>query len=259
MNDEIKLIGLEKISPRFHLLRRLALNDNPIQATAARELFVNKYARRTGGWFEFIVIFIAPSSGLAMLLPFQYMGAFAILGIIGLFATLTGVFLLTLPIVRVINRDYESKGLRYTILNSKEILSGLLQVQVVSYLIPKVIGSLIGFLISAISFHQMTQAAGPLFDEFDYGWSMYITQVVTSIMTIVMMVLMSIIIVLETRTLWGSFTGLIIAYFLIPIFSTLIFIIRDPIGSVAICMILVAGLTFWAYKSVRRAVMPGKN
>lgn len=252
MNDEFKLIGLEKISLRFNLLRRLALNDNPIQATAARELLLNKYARRAGGWYELIVIFIVPLSGLAMLLPFQYMGAFAILGIIGLFATLTGFFLLTLPIVRVINRDYESKGLRYTILNSKEIFSGLLQVQVASYLIPQVIGS----LLNAFIFFQVMWIQGSLSYGFEYEWSFLLIQFGGSIVTGVSMVLLSIIVVLSIRTLWGSFTGLIVAYFLIPIFSMLIFIIRNPIGSVAIYMFLVAGLTYWAYRSVVKAVMP---
>ncbi len=253
MNGEIKLIGLEKISLRFNLLRHLALNDNPIQATAARELFTNKYARRAGGWFELILIIIEPSLILVVFLPGLYLGAFDLLGI-DLIGAVIGIFLLTYPIVRIIQRDFDSRGLRYTILNSKEILSGLLQVQIVSYLIPQVIGS----LLYAFIFYQMTRAPGSFFYGIEYGWPVFLMQVGGSILTGVIMILLSIIVVLETRTLWGSFAWLIVMNLIVSILPAYTFGWVNPIGIVAIYMALLAGLTFFAYTSVLKAVMPGK-
>ncbi len=254
MNDEIKLIGLEKISLRFNLLRRLALNDNPIQATAARELLLNKYARRAGGWFELILIIIEPSLILVIFLPGLYLGAFALLGI-DFIGNLIGIFLLTYPIVRIIQRDFDSRGLRYTILNSKEILSGLLQVQAVSYLLPLIIGS----LLSAYAFYQMIMSQGSLFGGIEFAWSTSLMQAVDCILTGIIMVLLSIIIVLKVRNLWGSFAWLIVMNLIVSLLPAYTFGWVNPIGIVAIFMVLWAGLIFFAYKSVRRAVMPGKN
>lgn len=73
------------------------------------------------------------------------------------------------------------------------------------------------------------------------------------------MVLLSIIIVFKVRNLWGSFAWLIVMNLIVSLLPAYTFGWVNPIGIVAIFMVLWAGLIFFAYTAVLRAVMPGKN
>jgi len=203
MADHVELKGIARFSPRLQLLRRLAGSDDVVQSSIARMLIEDPTARRTGGWMEFLMVFAFPALALlgAVMTAVNASGSGAtatfivysssgvlqrqlIRGSEHLFLWVLGLLLSVLPGLALIRKAPGADSLGYLTHGPREVHSRLYGIQLVSYVMPFVLGWLLLFVINrsvSILLPIIASAGLPPSDYLSYLYPMVLLDLLTGL------------------------------------------------------------------------------
>ncbi len=187
VQEDIKLTGLARFSPRFHLLKRLAASDDPILSWVARKLVLDSASRRLGGVFEFLVAFAIPIFALMLsfldgmhIIPYGYgspiislqsvsqapnatteitvlywiaCGGWLACGIPGFLLAYGAA---VLPGVVLLKPDKYGDSLKLLSIPPRRIFNSLIKLQFASLFLPITFGGSIQYLLRAIEWNDPT-------------------------------------------------------------------------------------------------------
>jgi len=243
MDDKIKLTGLARLSPRLNLLKRFAGSDEPILSISAMYLLRDKTARRMGASFEFSFLVILPVVTVAMtgivymttqsggqypaFSPMTMLSGIAT-GVLMLMAGVYGLIVLVLPGNALMKREPDGSLFRFIPVEPKELYRDMLKLQLVSFLLPPVIYSVINTILRVWMWLSFPEAFGGMSTPYANPW-MIVVGLVTAVALAAYITFFSIISSLRYNAVWAAFlevVGAVVMYQIISSIGNAIFMFK---------------------------------
>jgi hypothetical protein len=296
MDERMKLTGFARYSPRLNLLAQYAESENPILSISATYLLRDKTARRMGASFEFSFLVILPIVTIAMTgmlyMSTQSAGQYAAMSpmtilsgiattVLMLMAGVYGLIVLVLPGNALMKREPDGSLFRFIPVKPKEVFRDMLKLQLVSFLLPPVIYSVINAVLRMGMWLSLPGAFGGMSTPYASPW-MIAAGLVTAVALSAYITFFSIISSLRYNAAWAAFmevVGAVVVYQIISSIGSAIFMFKhvytQPVQNIsddwmnryliestafqiAVFAVLLMVSILLARKVIKDRVMPGK-